>query len=268
MAQLFEQSLEDIIQQDQRSGGGGRGPRRRPRGGRGGGPQRRRQRRRVHRTPYDAPPTDGTGIDRPWQHDLFNNADEDEDVDMGVGPVRQRRRRRRPRGPVSVDTAVRVRVDNLDYAAANEDLEELIRQNWTGGMRHASVNFDESGRSKESGVIVFDRMSDARQAVQALDRVEYNGRVLRFSIEEPRSSSKRRSKPSKGLVIAASRPGARTIRDQSSSGGRRRRGGRGRGRGGGGGGGRRGRRRANRDDNGGLKSMEELDRELEQTRKQ
>jgi len=104
-------------------------------------------------------------------------------------------------------------VGNLSYNVSSSDLEQLFAQ--YGAVRSAQVITDrDTGRSKGFGFVEMSDDNAARQAIQALNEKEHDGRPLTVNEARPRE-------------------------DRGGGGGGR--GGYGGGRGGGGGGGGRGR---------------------------
>ncbi len=76
-------------------------------------------------------------------------------------------------------------VGNLSYSVTNASLEELFAQ--YGSVRSAQVIQDrETGRSKGFGFVEMNDANDARQAIEALNDKENDGRRLTVNEARPR----------------------------------------------------------------------------------
>ncbi|XP_022148377.1 THO complex subunit 4A-like [Momordica charantia] len=160
MAAPLDMSLDDIIKNNKKSrSGNSRGGRGRPSGP---GPVRRFPNRAANRTPYAAPKAPETA----WQHDMF--------IDQTSGFAVQAGR------ASAIQTGTKLYISNLDYGVSNEDIKELFSE--VGDMKHYSIHYDKSGRSKGTAEVVFSRRVDAVAAVKKYNNVQLDGKPMKIEI--------------------------------------------------------------------------------------
>ncbi|MFA7330220.1 MAG: RNA-binding protein [Candidatus Delongbacteria bacterium] len=81
-------------------------------------------------------------------------------------------------------------VGNLNFAMANQDLEELFSP--YGQVSSATVIMDrETGRSKGFGFVEMNNDNEAQAAISALNGKEINGRALTVNEARPREEGAR-----------------------------------------------------------------------------
>jgi cold-inducible RNA-binding protein len=81
--------------------------------------------------------------------------------------------------------AMKLYVGNLSYNVSSSDLEQLFAQ--YGAVRSAQVITDrDTGRSKGFGFVEMSDDNAARQAIQALNEKEHDGRPLTVNEARPR----------------------------------------------------------------------------------
>ncbi|EFX00829.1 rnp domain containing protein [Grosmannia clavigera kw1407] len=70
-------------------------------------------------------------------------------------------------------------VANLPFTIGWQDLKDLFRQAArTAGVARADINIGPDGRSRGSGIVVFESPDDARNAIQQFNGYDWQGRVL------------------------------------------------------------------------------------------
>lgn len=232
MSNALDMSLDDLIKNNKKSGGGN--PRGKGRGASGVGPARRAPSRSSNRS---APYAVGKAPESAWQHDMYTDR-----VPAYQSPAVR---------ASSIETGSKIYISNLDYGVSNEDIKELFSE--FGDLKHFSVHYDRSGRSKGTAEVVFARKLDALAAVKRYNDVQLDGKPMKIeivgtNIDKPAVLT-RISGGGFGNLTRAPRSAAPErvgSRAGSSRNGRRRRGGSGGavgGSGGGGGGGGRGKGR-------------------------
>lgn len=81
--------------------------------------------------------------------------------------------------------AMKLYVGNLSYNVSSSDLEQLFAQ--FGAVRSAQVITDrDTGRSKGFGFVEMSDDNAARQAIEALNEKEHDGRPLTVNEARPR----------------------------------------------------------------------------------
>ena len=81
--------------------------------------------------------------------------------------------------------AMKLYVGNLSYNVSSSDLEQLFAQ--YGAVRSAQVITDrDTGRSKGFGFVEMSDDNAARQAIEALNEKEHDGRPLTVNEARPR----------------------------------------------------------------------------------
>lgn len=84
--------------------------------------------------------------------------------------------------------AMKLYVGNLSYNVTNSSLEELFAK--FGEVRSAQVIQDrDTGRSKGFGFVEMHDDNAAREAIEALNDTEHDGRQLKVNEAKPRESS-------------------------------------------------------------------------------
>ncbi|KAK8925734.1 Polyadenylate-binding protein RBP45A [Platanthera zijinensis] len=223
MSNALDMSLDDLIKNNKKSGGGN--PRGKGRGASGIGPARRAPNRSSNRP---APYTVGKAPESAWQHDMYSDR-----MPAYQSPAVR---------ASSIETGSKIYISNLDYGVSNEDIKELFSE--FGDLKHFSVHYDRSGRSKGTAEVVFARKVDALAAVKRYNDVQLDGKPMKIEIvgtnvEKPavitRISGGGFGNLNRAPRSASERVGSRAGPSRS---GRRRRGGGGGGSGSGGGGGR------------------------------
>ncbi|KAI9023205.1 hypothetical protein DFJ74DRAFT_767846 [Hyaloraphidium curvatum] len=68
-------------------------------------------------------------------------------------------------------------VRNLPYSVSWQDLKDLMREAG-GNVLRADVSVDADGKSKGFGSVVFEKLEDAKRAVEMFNGREYQGRIL------------------------------------------------------------------------------------------
>ncbi|KIH89112.1 RNA recognition motif containing protein [Sporothrix brasiliensis 5110] len=70
-------------------------------------------------------------------------------------------------------------VANLPFTVGWQDLKDLFRQAARiAGVARADINIGPDGRSKGSGIVVFESPDDARNAIQQFNGFDWQGRIL------------------------------------------------------------------------------------------
>ncbi|TPX25447.1 hypothetical protein DIZ76_010902 [Coccidioides immitis] len=70
-------------------------------------------------------------------------------------------------------------VNNLPFNVGWQDLKDLFRQaTQQGTVARADVHLDPNGRPKGSGIVAFENVEDARNAIQQFNGYEWHGRTL------------------------------------------------------------------------------------------
>ncbi|WP_300675735.1 RNA-binding protein [Soonwooa sp.] len=83
-------------------------------------------------------------------------------------------------------------VSNINYATKEEQLLELFQNQ--GEVTSAKIITDrETGRSKGFGFIEMPNDDEARQAIEALNQKDFNGKTLNVTEARPREEKPRRS---------------------------------------------------------------------------
>jgi len=78
------------------------------------------------------------------------------------------------------DDGSKIMISNLEYKVTEKDLKELFKD--IGPIRSVSLNYDQNGRSKGSGQVVFVRRSDAKRAHDKYNNVTLDGRSMKIEI--------------------------------------------------------------------------------------
>ncbi|ORX84218.1 RNA-binding domain-containing protein [Anaeromyces robustus] len=78
------------------------------------------------------------------------------------------------------DDGSKIMISNLEYKVTEKDLRELF--NDIGPIRSVSLNYDQNGRSKGSGQVVFVRRGDAKRASDKYNKVTLDGRSMKIEI--------------------------------------------------------------------------------------
>lgn len=96
-------------------------------------------------------------------------------------------------GPVAQVTSPQLYVTNLPYSVSWQDLKDLFRN--AGNVIRADVNMGFDGRSKGTGIILFESISEAQNAVKQFQGYDWQGRMLeiredRFASSAGRGSSR------------------------------------------------------------------------------
>uniref|UniRef100_A0A5B6YZA5 Putative RNA-binding family protein isoform 2 n=1 Tax=Davidia involucrata TaxID=16924 RepID=A0A5B6YZA5_DAVIN len=97
----------------------------------------------------------------PWKHDLFEDS-------------------LRAAGLTGVENGTKLYVSNLDFGVTNEDIRELFSE--IGELKRYAVHYDKSGRSSGSAEVVFARRSDAFQALKRYNNVQLDGKPMKIEI--------------------------------------------------------------------------------------
>ncbi|KAL3838698.1 hypothetical protein ACJIZ3_023289 [Penstemon smallii] len=173
----------------------------------------------------------------------------------------------RAAGFSGVDNVTKLYVSNLDFGVTSEDIRELFSE--IGELIRYVIHYDKNGRPNGSAEVIYARKSDAFQALKRYNNVQLDGKPMKIEIiganaEIPLSTRLNvvgGANGKKRTVVTASVPGRSrggfTAANRGS--GRRGRGGSNNGRGGGG----RGRGGASSKKKTTVKSVDELDKELE-----
>ncbi|MDE0659668.1 MAG: RNA-binding protein [Gammaproteobacteria bacterium] len=81
---------------------------------------------------------------------------------------------------------MKIYVGNMPYAVTSDELSELFAEH--GHVAEANVIMDrETGRSKGFGFVDMPNDGEAKDAINALNSSQMNGRTLRVSEARPRS---------------------------------------------------------------------------------
>ncbi|XP_057449141.1 THO complex subunit 4A-like isoform X2 [Lotus japonicus] len=161
MSAGLDMTLDDLIKTNKKSGSGNF------RGRSGPGPARRIPNRSGNRTaPYAAT---AKAPETAWQHDLYG------DQALPPYPVAHD-----ARAPPSLETGTKLLISNLDYGVSNDDIKELFGE--VGDLKRHGVDYDRSGRSKGSAVVVFSRRADAIAAVKRYNNVQLDGKPMKVEI--------------------------------------------------------------------------------------
>ncbi|WP_313216190.1 RNA-binding protein [Soonwooa sp.] len=83
-------------------------------------------------------------------------------------------------------------VSNINYATKEEQLLELFQNQ--GEVTSVKIIMDrETGRSKGFGFVEMPNDAEAKQAIEALNQQDFNGKTLNVSEARPREEKPRRS---------------------------------------------------------------------------
>lgn len=99
------------------------------------------------------------------------------------------------------DEGSKIMISNLEYKVTEKDLKELFSE--IGPIHSASLNFDQNGRSKGSGQVIFKNKNDASRAAEKYNNVTLDGRAMKIEIvlstaAIPTSLNSRIRKPNAG----------------------------------------------------------------------
>ncbi|XP_054162628.1 THO complex subunit 4-B-like [Oppia nitens] len=78
-------------------------------------------------------------------------------------------------------------IENLEFGVVDGDIHQLFDA--FGSLKRAALNYDRNGRSAGTAFVVFERKADAITAVNSLNNVTLDGRVLRLTLVDGNSSS-------------------------------------------------------------------------------
>ncbi|KAK8923726.1 Nuclear cap-binding protein subunit 2 [Platanthera zijinensis] len=182
-------------------------------------------------------------------------------------------------GLTRAEGGTKLYISNLDYGVTNEDIKELFSE--VGDLKRSTTHYDMNGRPSGSAEVVYTRRSDAIAAVKRYNNVQLDGKPMKIEIIG--NNLGHLGSPRVNVVGVANGRGKRTVVmtpefGQGVAGSFRQLPGRGRGRGqaasavraargpnlrGRGRGGTRGRGRARGVRQLGVKTAEDLDKELE-----
>ena len=84
-------------------------------------------------------------------------------------------------------TSAQLYIMNLPYSVSWQDLKDLFRN--AGNVLRADVNMDFDGRSKGTGIVLFDSIRDAQYAIKQFQGYDWQGRQL--EIREDRFAGSR-----------------------------------------------------------------------------
>jgi len=74
-------------------------------------------------------------------------------------------------------TGSRVYVGNLSWTTSWQDLKDFMSEE-VGNVTYVKVLRDRSGRSKGCGIVEFEDAQSAADAIEKLNDIEYDGRVI------------------------------------------------------------------------------------------
>ncbi|WCJ25212.1 THO complex subunit 4 [Euphorbia peplus] len=97
----------------------------------------------------------------PWQHDLLEDSI-------------------RAAGITGVEIGTKIYVSNLDYGVSNDDIRELFAE--VGNLKRYAVHYDNSGRSSGSAEVVYTRRSDAFAALKKYNNVLLDGKPMKLEV--------------------------------------------------------------------------------------
>lgn len=87
---------------------------------------------------------------------------------------------------------MQIYVGNMNYRTTAEDINKLFSQ--YGEVESVKLVSDrETGRAKGFGFVTMNNDSDAKEAIEALNDKEFDGRTLRINEAKPREEKPRRS---------------------------------------------------------------------------
>ncbi|KAL9617032.1 MAG: hypothetical protein Q9160_008149 [Pyrenula sp. 1 TL-2023] len=118
---------------------------------------------------------DKADLDREWLHDRYAD-----DPDSRPRGPRRNRDDHDSRYPPEPDTNVKVRVDNLHYELAEDDIRDLFER--IGHVASVSFRYDRAGRSEGTAFVTVPSMSLARAAVREYDGANAKGQPIKLTI--------------------------------------------------------------------------------------
>lgn len=87
---------------------------------------------------------------------------------------------------------MQIYVGNMNYRTTAEDINKLFSQ--YGVVESVKlVNDRETGRAKGFGFVTMNNDSEAKEAIEALNDKEFDGRTLRINEAKPREEKPRRA---------------------------------------------------------------------------
>ena len=88
-------------------------------------------------------------------------------------------------------------VSNLSYAVNDSDLRDLFGE--YGEISSAKVIMDrESGRSRGFGFVEMPSDTEGQKAIDELNQVEYDGKVINVNVAKPRTERPRNNNDNRG----------------------------------------------------------------------
>ncbi|WOL14887.1 THO complex subunit 4A-like isoform X1 [Canna indica] len=157
MVEGLDMSLDDIIKKNKTYSGGARGRRG------GAGPSRRFSSRGGYRfAPYSTAKAPGTV----WKHNMYSDRTD------GCSATAAR--------VSSKEAGTKLIVSNLDYGVSDVDVEDIFSS--VGDLKHCSINYDRTGRSMGSAVVMFLRRRDALAAMTKFNNVSLDGKPMNIEI--------------------------------------------------------------------------------------
>jgi len=166
----MDRALDDIITQNRRGRGGrGRGRGSRFGGNTGGAFRQRRSGGFARSSPYSRNRNTEDGA---WEHDKFEEVEEEEEFDDEVDvPI--------SRGG-GIETGTKLKVSNLQFSVTTDDIKDLFES--VGDVKKAEVDFDKSGRSLGTAIVVYARKADALKAVARYNNVPLDNKPMHIAI--------------------------------------------------------------------------------------
>ncbi|KAI3976947.1 hypothetical protein MKX01_008805 [Papaver californicum] len=83
-------------------------------------------------------------------------------------------------GYSGIETGTKLYVSNLDVGVTNEDIKELFSE--IGSLKRYSVHYDMNGRPNGSAEVVFNRKADGLTAMKRYNNVQLDGKAMKIEI--------------------------------------------------------------------------------------
>ncbi|XP_054157582.1 THO complex subunit 4-like [Oppia nitens] len=99
----------------------------------------------------------------------------------------------------------RIFIENLEHSVVDGDIQQLFEA--FGSLKRSALNYDHNGRSAGTAFVVFEHKADAITAVNSLNKITLDGRVLQMTLIDGNSSSfRQKSGPHQSNLNARLKP--------------------------------------------------------------